>query len=177
MQLPYTIEDFINSKLFNNNLFKIKLLAFSDFRANNVKFTDLYIKSHNDYFVIYTATDLKTNKQNIEIFKIDSIWELRLHNIIYNTKYNKLHKIPFYIPKKDKIVTIIEKEDGFLKNNIFSLSKNHINIDVKKSEYNKTNSIEFATKYFSDDKDFSTLIFRIKENDKFTASSVRSKDV
>lgn len=166
MRIPYTVESFIDSSLFKNNLHKIKLMAFLETKTCGVTFTDLYIKSFNKYFMICSGINNKTKEQNIEIFELSDIWDFRLFNFLAGEK--KVYEVNYYIPKIDMEIVVDEKEKDFLKSNAFLLSKNHINIDVHKKDFIKTNSIQFVNKYFCDNKDLNLVIFRINENDKFT---------
>ena len=182
MRIELTPLNFIKQKIFDSDYrYKINLLCAVKFKNKNFVYIDLYFKTHEKLYAIYTCTDTKNNKQVVNIEYIDDIFGLKLHNVAIESKTNKIINIDYYIPKQDTRLLVADINDSSPINHYY-ISSNIFNLDifpngditfaskVNLRHFNKVNSFEVLDKYFKDDKEYNFRKQKIKDDDEYTLS-------
>lgn len=183
MKHKLTVRDFVKLKPFSNKEYPYKIhflgCAYT-ITSDDYEFCDLFFYSHGQFYLIYISRN--DEKIQIEFNIADSIWDLRLFNVMYDTKNNELCNIKFLIPKEETLLKEIDifeclSEFTFTSNlfDIYFIGKfvKDVNISFDEEDLDEIDSFSFIENYFPDFEDLKVLQYRIQENDKYTKSSLK----
>ncbi len=176
MYYNISFDDFINLNIFKKGyLYKTRILGFRSFKCKQYEFLDLYIQNHDDTYIIMTGHDRKTDDMVIEIQSLESVWDLKLHNVCFDSNTKKCIDVPYYLPRHAIFLSDIVVDDNFLNTNHFCatnlLGRPKIDFNLDKRSFKKCTSYDFLDKYFNHAKDYEIRRNKIKEDDDFTRES------
>ena len=176
MYTEISIKKFINLDIFEKDYkYKTRILSFRTFKTKNVDFIDIYLQNHDDTFIIMSGHNRKTGESIIEIQSLENIWDLKLHNVCFDSDTKECIDVPYYIPRHTTCITDVMKTSDVLTTEYFCLSnisdRPEILFNLDKRKYKKCTSYDFLDKYFYGVKDYELRRKKIKDDDEFTILS------